>query len=326
MGLLWGFEYAVLLGEVILLLLLCMPMPDNRLRGGLLKMMGFIWTSRHLRIAVFVVAAITGLLFLDALRNVSFVGEEEMRERHDKGLNEHQIALRLFLNQRNCYISGFALFLMLVIFRLYDILGQLHRARAEVKQRAKEAGSHAVEQVKEKIHEAHAMDKLSKLASDVSEEVGTAIVGEPMKEDASGDAVEFVELGPETSLQEVKESVKDAFKAIVDAIPTWSSDALSIDEDVNYPVEEMQEPTEPQQDEETTVAPVVESKSLFHEIQEVDPLFELPDKANSLYIQTYRNPDSHITSSPMTFPKEASMEPKQVRPSRTEPAYQELRR
>jgi len=136
MGLLWGFEYAVLLGEVLLLLLLCMPMPDTRVRGFLLNIMGTIWSSRHLRFAVFGIAAITGLLFLDALRNVSFVGDE-MHGRHEHG-HEHQIALRLFLNQRNCYISGFALFLMLIIFRLHDILAQLHRARTELKQREKE--------------------------------------------------------------------------------------------------------------------------------------------------------------------------------------------
>jgi len=137
-SLLWGFEYAVLLAEVCLLLLLCIPMPDTRLRGGLLSLMGTVWSSRHLRIGVFVVAAITGLLFLDALRNVSYVGDE-MRDRHEHGgVNEHQIALRLFLNQRNCYITGFALFLMLIIFRFYDILSQLHRARTDIKQRAKE--------------------------------------------------------------------------------------------------------------------------------------------------------------------------------------------
>jgi len=137
MGLLWGFEYAVLLSEVVLLLLLCMPMPDTRVRGWLLNVMSTIWSSKHLRIGVFVIAALTGLLFLDALRNVAYVGDE-MKERFEHGRNEHQIALRLFLNQRNCYISGFALFLMLIIFRFYDILNQLHRARSEIKQRAKE--------------------------------------------------------------------------------------------------------------------------------------------------------------------------------------------
>jgi len=135
--LLWGFEYAVLVGEVIVLLLLCMPVPDIRVRGGILDLMGFIWTSRYLRIGVFVIAAITGLLFFDALRNVSSMGDE-MREHQLSGHNEHQIALRLFLNQRNCYISGFALFLMLIIFRVYEMSNQLRHARVEVKQRAKE--------------------------------------------------------------------------------------------------------------------------------------------------------------------------------------------
>ena len=41
--------------------------------------------------------------------------------------------MRLFLNERNAYITGFSLFLAIVLFRLLQMMSQIHGFRKQLK-------------------------------------------------------------------------------------------------------------------------------------------------------------------------------------------------
>jgi hypothetical protein len=105
--------------------------------------------------------------------------------------------------------------------------------------------------------------------------------------------MEYVEVGPKQTFKDAKE----VFKDIIDSIPTWSRDTISIDED--------QTEFKPQ-----PKSTHIKCKSLFEEIKEVDPLFDLPDNTKAIFSA---DPDSEIcTQCTKESPVESPMESKRA--------------
>jgi len=101
---------------------------------------------------VYAAAGILGLLFLDAIR--------EVRKYSDANVNESSafvhlaqadavLHMRLFRAQRNLYISGFALFLWLVIRRMVQLISREAQlsASAEAAMRQAQGAARAAEQM-----------------------------------------------------------------------------------------------------------------------------------------------------------------------------------
>merc|ERR1712008_579132 len=73
----------------------------------------------------YIVVAILVLFFLDAIREMSKYSENQLKTEASHGSHldtQMQTHMRLFRSQRNFYISGFALFLCLVIKRLVSLI------------------------------------------------------------------------------------------------------------------------------------------------------------------------------------------------------------
>jgi len=135
------FVFAVLMLEIITLSLLLLPMPNNAVRGLISKGLKAASDNQRVKQFFIVCLVVISLLFLDAMRTINHLDEEQDKGDRKGPHLEFAIKLRLFRNQRNAYITGFSLFLMLVIYRVTAILAQLHRERAANKAALKNAAS-----------------------------------------------------------------------------------------------------------------------------------------------------------------------------------------
>ncbi|XP_056196280.1 tRNA-dihydrouridine(20a/20b) synthase [NAD(P)+]-like isoform X3 [Falco biarmicus] len=131
----WTAVAVFLYGEIGMLLVLCLPF-ISPLRWQKIFMiplwskMAVFWNKMFLTIIVLLI-----ILFLDAVREVKKYSVTHMIE---KAVNVNSntfdhIQMKLFRSQRNLYLSGFSLFLWLVLRRTVTLLTQL----------AKEMASHA---------------------------------------------------------------------------------------------------------------------------------------------------------------------------------------
>ncbi|XP_070611265.1 B-cell receptor-associated protein 29 [Erythrolamprus reginae] len=120
----WGVVAAFLYGEIALLLLLCLPLVSP-VRWNKIFMISVwnriasYWNKTFLTIILILI-----VLFLDAIREVrkySTVPANEGGGRSSITAIDH-IHMKLFRSQRNLYISGFSLFLWLVLRRLVSLI------------------------------------------------------------------------------------------------------------------------------------------------------------------------------------------------------------
>ncbi|XP_027587731.1 B-cell receptor-associated protein 29 [Pipra filicauda] len=131
----WTAVAGFLYGEIAVILVLCLPF-ISPLRWQKIFMiplwskMAVFWNKMFLTIIVLLI-----VLFLDAVREVrkySSVHVNEKAANINSSAFDH-IQMKLFRSQRNLYLSGFSLFLWLVLRRTVTLLTQL----------AKEMVSHA---------------------------------------------------------------------------------------------------------------------------------------------------------------------------------------
>merc|ERR1711951_17738 len=77
-----------------------------------------------------ILATILSLLFFDAYKDVAKYAKEDLDEVKDAN-QANQFRMYMFRAQRNLYISGFALFLWIIISRLAGLLADKARVKAE---------------------------------------------------------------------------------------------------------------------------------------------------------------------------------------------------
>nr|XP_041577512.1 tRNA-dihydrouridine(20a/20b) synthase [NAD(P)+]-like isoform X2 [Taeniopygia guttata] len=131
----WTAVAAFLYGEIGVILVLCVPF-ISPLRWQKIFMfplwskMAVFWNKMFLTIIVLLI-----VLFLDAIREVRKYSSVHVNEKaaHVNSSAFDHIQMKLFRSQRNLYLSGFSLFLWLVLRRTVTLLTQL----------AKEMASHA---------------------------------------------------------------------------------------------------------------------------------------------------------------------------------------
>ncbi|XP_009978190.1 PREDICTED: B-cell receptor-associated protein 29 [Tauraco erythrolophus] len=128
----WTAVAAFLYGEIGVILVLCLPF-ISPLRWQKIFMiplwskMAVFWNKMFLTIIVLLI-----ILFLDAVREVrkySAVHVNEKAVNINTNAFDH-IQMKLFRSQRNLYLSGFSLFLWLVLRRTVTLLTQLAKGMA----------------------------------------------------------------------------------------------------------------------------------------------------------------------------------------------------
>ena len=129
----WLIMFMFLIVESLLVLLLVMPMPSNQVRGAIITVIVDTWEKNNaVRYVGFFLGAINLFYFMtvfDAFRH-SFYAFGFMLE---DALVTCELRAMAFERERNAYITGFSLFLFLVLRRMVDIQKQLFTMRTEMK-------------------------------------------------------------------------------------------------------------------------------------------------------------------------------------------------
>jgi len=140
MSLVWTLIASFLYAEIGVVLLLVLPIASPYKWNRFFKSKFLAMLARQAHLYFFLIMGVLVLFLLDAIR--------EMRKYSttDVGSHEHlnlemQHSMRLFRAQRNFYISGFAIFLVLVIRRLVTLISAQANLLAQSEASLKQAQS-----------------------------------------------------------------------------------------------------------------------------------------------------------------------------------------
>merc|ERR1712130_433537 len=129
----WQFVAVVLYVEIGITLLLCLRFISSKWWSAFFKSGIAQSIASNGSTLFYILTSILGMFFIDAFRDVRKydLSDKEVRSAsHDlAALNQH--LMYKFRAQRNLYISGFALFLWIVIQRLTTLISDKARTKAE---------------------------------------------------------------------------------------------------------------------------------------------------------------------------------------------------
>ncbi|KAG7170954.1 B-cell receptor-associated protein 31-like [Homarus americanus] len=145
MSIQWTLIAGVMYSELAVTVLLLIPVISPTRWHSIFKsrFLRSIGNMSHIYFKVFL--GVLTLFFLDAIREMrKYSTELAEQTRGDHGIHldaEMQAHMRLFRAQRNFYISGFSLFLWVVLLRLTTLISRLAVAMAEGQAALKQAQS-----------------------------------------------------------------------------------------------------------------------------------------------------------------------------------------
>jgi len=172
--------FALLVTELAIIGMLCVPVP-----GGLLRPV-VRWVSTSSMLASLAkpliwFGTLVGLSFLFTTREMLKLQEEyhDAKEYHDLG-QKLQHESRMFRAQRNFYLTGFCLVLLVVIGRVYTLLKQVNKLEAttEALRKQAEGAAAAYKAMSAEAEEAKQSAKAAKPASSPKAEAKGAQGGE----------------------------------------------------------------------------------------------------------------------------------------------------
>ncbi|KAH8252117.1 B-cell receptor-associated protein 31 [Drosophila bipectinata] len=140
MSLVWTLIAGFLYAEIALVLLLVLPVASPYRWNRLFKSKFLAMLAKQAHIYFFLIMAFLVIFLLEAIREMrKYSHFEQAGEVH---LNvEMQHSMRLFRAQRNFYISGFSIFLVLVIRRLVTLVSAQANLLAQSEASLKQAQS-----------------------------------------------------------------------------------------------------------------------------------------------------------------------------------------
>ncbi|KAM3869840.1 B-cell receptor-associated protein 29 [Diretmus argenteus] len=126
MTLQWTAVAFFLYAEIAVILILCLPFISAQRWRSVFSWRIWNWLSPYWNKCFFTMIMVLIVLFLDAVREVhKYSGTEPMHEaKVNPNLFDH-LHMKLFRAQRNLYISGFSLFLWLIMRRVVTLLNQV---------------------------------------------------------------------------------------------------------------------------------------------------------------------------------------------------------
>jgi len=144
MSLQWTIIATFLYVEIGVVLMLVLPVASPQRWNKILKSRFLKAVESQASVYFVVLLAVLVLFFLDAIREMrKYSSPETVEAAHPHLDTEMQVNMRLFRAQRNFYISGFALFLSLVIRRLVTLISQQASLMAQSEAAMRQAQSAA---------------------------------------------------------------------------------------------------------------------------------------------------------------------------------------
>mmetsp|Transcript_24716 Transcript_24716/g.25347 ORF Transcript_24716/g.25347 Transcript_24716/m.25347 type:complete len:155 (+) Transcript_24716:47-511(+) len=141
-GIFWDFVFYILMTQIIVVGLLIVPLPSNKLRGLIINTLDGIWNAsayfRHFCVILSLILALICAASMHAWATL------------DKQLSNKNFC-SLMEAERNVYMTGFSLFLNVMAIRLLEVSRQLHDTKAELKATLKQIdGNESTETKKSK--------------------------------------------------------------------------------------------------------------------------------------------------------------------------------
>ncbi|XP_013196421.1 B-cell receptor-associated protein 31 [Amyelois transitella] len=143
MSLQWTIIAAFLYAEIAVVLLLALPIASPTRWQKFFKSKFLAYVSNQATIYFMVLVGVLILCLLDAIREMQKYSSIEATD-HQHLDAEMQGNMRLFRAQRNFYISGFALFLLIVIRRMVQMISELATLLAQCEANFRQAQSATV--------------------------------------------------------------------------------------------------------------------------------------------------------------------------------------
>lgn len=139
--------FAILATELTLFALISLPLP-SKYRGPLLRALSTPFHSESVQIGIKCTFGFIAIMFADSVSRVNKVTNElTLRDGVDlqKGaVLRSEIQSRRFYAQRNMYLTGFCLFLSLVVYRTYALVFELLEMKEKIRVLEKEGASQSV--------------------------------------------------------------------------------------------------------------------------------------------------------------------------------------
>lgn len=138
MSLVWTLIDVFLFIELSIVLLLTLPVASPTTWSRFFKSQFLAMLAKQAQLYFCMIIGLLVLFLLEALREMRKFSSETQSEEQQHLDVEMQHSMRLFRAQRNFYISGFAIFLVLVIKRLISLINEqaflLAQSEASLKQ------------------------------------------------------------------------------------------------------------------------------------------------------------------------------------------------
>ena len=167
--------FALLVTELAIIGMLCVPVP-----GGLLRPV-VRWVSTSSLLAslakpLIYFGTLVGLSFLFTTREMLKLQEEYHEAKAGDLAQKLQHESRMFRAQRNFYLTGFCLVLLIVIGRIYKLLKQVNKleATSEALRKQAEGAAAAYKAMSAEVDEAKLSAKAAKAAASNAECATTA--------------------------------------------------------------------------------------------------------------------------------------------------------
>ncbi|CAI2164487.1 11395_t:CDS:2 [Funneliformis geosporum] len=188
MTLYYTLVFLLLVAESAAFVVLILPFP-HAWRRGVLR-----WVSRSTLVARSQVAlkfafVFVLILFLDAT-NRTYTVQHDKNEPLDARTEAAHHAKK-FYNQRNMYLTGFTLFLSLILNRTYVLVVELLASEDNLEALKRQATNHTKEYLRATDSETQMKNEIEKLSKELDEEKKKSLDFETLKKQASQQADEY---------------------------------------------------------------------------------------------------------------------------------------
>ncbi|GJJ69104.1 B-cell receptor-associated protein 31 [Entomortierella parvispora] len=195
--------FTLLMTEMITFIFLILPLPFKWRRG----MLNFMATSKimgHVQYSMKIVFIFVFILFLDSLKRVMRVEEKYENVHNPTAHTTSTLAASRFYAQRNMYLTGFTLFLSLILNRTFVLILDLLKSEERMEVIKKQAAQQSKEYERVSESEKKLQKELKDLNDIVSSHSSVAKDLENLKKQAAQQQKEYLRMADENNAMEMK--------------------------------------------------------------------------------------------------------------------------
>jgi len=195
MTLYYGMVFALLVLEMAVFVVLILPFPFTW-RRAMLRWVSQSFLVAKLQYTLKIVFIFVFILFLDSLNRTYRVEQENKSSEthlHD-ARTDAAFAAKKFYNQRNMYLTGFTLFLSLILNRTYGLILDLLQNEEQLEAIKKQAANQSKEHMRSSEVELQLKREVESLTNDLEKERKKTRDFDTIKKQAGQQADEYMRL------------------------------------------------------------------------------------------------------------------------------------